>query len=271
MNNTLENIEVPVLKPADFPLSEWLHPAPLIENSKDSSLLVLIPGGTFLAGGGQSEDDDDETFEVELPPYYMGLHAVTNKQYGRFVSETGHRPPDESDENEAIWSGTEFPTDKADHPVVCVNWLDAIAYCQWAGLRLPGELEWEKGARGVDGRNFPWGQKWARTKCRNDENKGQGTTCEVWKYGAAVSPWGLYQMAGNVWEWCADWYAAKAYDRYRRGDLTSPPGGSARVLRGGSWWEDDPDCFRCAFRDKIRPGHRDGNRGFRVARNFVVP
>jgi formylglycine-generating enzyme required for sulfatase activity len=230
-------------------------PEYLIKNAKDGTLLVLVPAGKFLAG--------DPAFEVELPAYYMALHPVTNGQYQRFVKATGHRAPEKADYGEAMWQGGGFPVEKEDHPVVCVSWDDAQAYCRWAGLRLPRELEWEKAARWTDGRKYPWGNEWDESKCRNDKNKGNEKTCGVWGYAPGQSPWGMYQMSGNVWEWCEDWHDEKAYDRYKKGHLTAPKTGTYRVLRGGSWGLDGPDNFRGGFRNRNRPDLRLVNRGFR--------
>ena len=236
----------------------------LIENPKDGTLLALVPAGEFLAGGSWNETKVECHSGVTLQGYYLALHAVTNAQYARFLSAVHPGKADlekwisfDSDCNvHEQGGGYEAYGGKESHPVVQVSWDGAQAYCGWAGLRLPGELEWEKGARGTDGREYPWGTEWEQSKCRNDRNRGGERTSEVWGYGEGVSPWGMYQMAGNVWEWCTDWYESEAYARYKQGELSAPKSGSSRVVRGGSWRRGYADYFRCADRNNFVPGGR---------------
>ncbi len=246
--------------PSHFNIEAYRAEGRLKVNEKDGSLLLLVPAGKFLAGG-YSEVQADSPFEVDLPAFYLAVTPVTNAQYSIFVRETQYGAPDVS-----FWQDA----DKADHPVVGVNWHDAQAYCRWAGLRLPSELEWEKAARGVDGRWYPWGNEWEATarqdKCRFYGKRSDGVTiCSVWEHPKGCSPWGHYQMSGNVYEWCADWYAEKAYARYKRGKLTPPWFGRYRILRGGSWNYSLPELCFCAWRDGSPPDDRTLIYGFRCA------
>ena len=225
-----------------------------ITNPKDGTVLILIPEGEFLAGDPGSGKGGGSPFSVRLPAYFLAETPVTNAQYSRFVRETRR-------------SGWTDPGGKADHPAVNVNWDDASAYCARAGLRLPSELEWEKGVRGLDGRVYPWGDDWEDGKrCRNDKNRGFEQTCSVWSYPDGISPWGLRQMSGNVWEWCADWYEIGAPARWKRGDTAQTSTGTRRVLRGGSWSYFSPGYFRCADRYYALPVNRIVYNGFRGAR-----
>ena len=246
----------------------------MITNKKDGTQLVLIPEGEFLAGGPKY-DEGRGPFSVRLPAYYLAVYTVTNAQYARFLTESN---PEQTDLE--MWvsldrdcfvrktaSHYEAYGGKDDHPVVQVSWYGAKAYCEWAGLRLPTELEWEKGARGTDGREYPWGNQWDETMCRNEKNIGDETTCSVGSYANGRSPWGLYQMAGNVWEWCADEYDGFAYDRYRGGDIsTQHVHLPSHVERGGSWINDASNWFRCADRQACVTSARSRYDGFRCAR-----
>jgi len=239
------------------------------KNPSDGSLLLLVPEGSFLAGA--------DKFRVEMPAFYLAAHAVTNAQFARFLDQC--RPADSELQRWILLDqdcyvrktgcGYEAYGGRDDHPVVQVSWFGAVAFCEWAGVRLPSELEWEKGARGLDGRVYPWGDDWDPDKCRNRTNCGSERTCSVWSYPEGRSCWGHYQMAGNVWEWCADAYEAGAYARYKRGDTSPPAGGpqASRVLRGGPWDLGRPEYFRCAYRYSFdTPGNRLDYHGFRVAK-----
>jgi formylglycine-generating enzyme required for sulfatase activity len=204
---------------------------------------------------------------------------VTNIQYAQFLSQV---QPSERDLEEWIEldskcfvrkarSRYEAYGSKNDHPVVQVSWYGANAYAKWARLRLPSELEWEKGARGLDGREYPWGNTWDESKCRNGMNRLGERTCIVKSYPDGRSPWELCQMSGNVWEWCEDWYDSEAYNLYRQGELSSPlEKDRGRVLRGGSWFNRNPKNFRGAFRFNLEPELRICNCGFRLARTVTL-
>ena len=205
--------------------------------------MVTIPAGEFLYG--------EENERIHRPEYAIAKAPVTNAQYKAFVETTGHEAP-------FHWKKGEIPSGKEDHPVVHVNWHDATAFCQWAGCRLPTEREWEKGARGTDGREYPWGDRWEKDRCNNSSVLG-GDKTPVGRYPSGASPYGLLDMAGNVWEWCADWYGGT------RGVLRGITQGS-KVQRGGSWYSSPPSALRGAYRNGGGPGDTGDSRGFRCAR-----
>jgi formylglycine-generating enzyme required for sulfatase activity len=238
---------------------------PLVVNEKDGSIMVFVPAGEFEMGDG--ENTNCPRHRVYLNAYYIGVYAVTNRQYAEFVKETGHPAPEQSDWGMTpIWENGRCPDDKLDHPVVCVSWHDATAYVKWAGCKLPTEAQWEKAARGPLGFKYPWGNQFDEEKCRNYKNRGSGTTCPVWGCPEETSGYGTCNQSGNVWEWCWDWYDEKYYKKSPLENPKGPHRGSYRVNRGGSWWDHDPTNLRAAYRDRYHQGSRYGNRGFRLMR-----
>ncbi len=225
----------------------------LAVNRKDGSVMVYVPAGDFEMGDGQGTDCPKH--QVFVSAYWIGVYAVTNAQYLRFMQATRHRAPDNQVHGEA---------GNAAHPVTDISWDDATAYARWAGCALPTEAQWEKAARGPKGLIYPWGNEWDASRCRNNTNKGSETTCLVSGYPGGVSGYGTYNQSGNVWEWCADWYGN--YGKSPARDPRGPEGGSYRVYRGGSWGSVGPEYFRGARRLGGGPGRRDGYLGFRLVR-----
>jgi formylglycine-generating enzyme required for sulfatase activity len=190
---------------------------------------------------------------------------VTVKQYLAFCAATGHaRPPVPT--FDLTWG-------QDDHPIVNVSWNDAMAYCAWLSqatgytVSLPTEAQWEKAARGGDGRTYPWGNDWDSSKlqCSKATFGDSGGTASVGSYPSGASPHGVLDMAGNVWQWCSDWYDATYYksspDRNPAGPPSSPDG--VRVLRGGSWYNGGAELFRCVDRSRDTPDDRLITGGFR--------
>lgn len=151
-----------------------------------------------------------------------------------------------------------------DHPVVCVNWDDVLAYCKWAGLSLPTEAQWEKAARGPQEYKYPWGNDWDATKSLNYMNKGAEETCPVYAYPEGISGYGVYNASGNILEWCFDFYNESYYQPSLCKNPTDTHESPYRVVRGGSWGHGMSDC-RCASRVNFNlPSERANYRGFRV-------
>ncbi len=223
-------------------------------DAKAPTNMVLIPKGPFLYGL------ENESLTIDYD-YFMDIYPVTNQHYDPFIRAGGY-------DNEALWSKEGWgwkrkekvsqpehwddpEWNKSDYPVVGVSYLEAEAFAKWAGKRLPTEQEWEKAARGTDGRPYPWGDTlFDKNKCNYDESGIEGTT-PVTRYAKGKSPFGCYDMAGNVWEWCASWY-----DNSK--DL--------RLLRGGSW-SDTAVNLRSAYRHWNGPWDRYNYIGFRCAQD----
>ena len=253
--------------------------------------VVLILAGEFLMGSAD-EDKDTQSREkpqhnVTLDEYLIGKYPVTNAQFAAFVNATGYMTTAEqlgsgyscNGDNWAHMLGADWRhpmgpnsdlNDKKDHPVVLVSWDDAMAFCAWVSqvtgrkVTLPTEAQWEKAARGIDERVYPWGNKAPNAKLANHNNNVNDTTA-VGKYSpAGDSPYGLADMAGNVWEWTADWYDGNYYASSPASNPQGPTTGSGRVVRGGSWY-DDSYLTRGAGRIGGSPSKRSVNLGFRVA------
>jgi formylglycine-generating enzyme required for sulfatase activity len=257
--------------------------------------MVLIPAGEFLMGSdpskyrhakgiekptstdgfrwyydepGDNYPDDEERPQhtLYLPDYYLAKTPLTNAQYAAFVRATGYK-------HSKHWKGGELPSGKEDHPVVHVSWYDAVAYCNWLAevtgrpYRLPSEAEWEKGARGTDGRIYPWGDRWVPRWCK----VGGIKTAPVGAYPQGASPYGLLDMAGNVLEWTISLWG-KDYKKPEFKYPYDPSDGREnleagedvmRVLRGGDFFM--PGWYaRCTHRCSFTPGYRNMLAGFRV-------
>jgi len=242
--------------------------APLLQVRAETAT-VPVPAGPFTMGvdggqlalwaksfGWQSDWFADETpaHSVDLPAFAIDRTEVTNAAYATYVAANGRLAP-------AFWPHGEFPAGQDAFPVVGVSWADADAYCRWAGGRLPTEAEWEKAARGLDGRLWSWGNEWNQYLANTAETarqKGEGAVA-VGSYAAGRSPYGALDMTGNVWEWTSDWYAPYGVADPSRERLF-------KVARGGSW-RYARDLARTTVRLGLAPGDRYEDVGFRCVRS----
>ena len=224
---------------------------------KDGAPTVLIPAGRFIMG----DDENSPRREIFVDSFNMDKYEITVGRYGAFLKANGNVKPPEDWETADLQSGSELP-------VVGVDWYDAEAYCKWAGKRLPTETEWEKAARGKDERNYPWGND---PPLPDHAQFSKPAKNPVYKDGVArigahpkgTSPFGIYDLSGNVWEWVNDWYA----ESFRRDDVRNPKGpenGTHKVMRGGGWY-DPPDRITATKRMYAEPAQRDDEVGFRCA------
>ncbi|RME72056.1 MAG: formylglycine-generating enzyme family protein, partial [Chloroflexi bacterium] len=242
----------PTPRPTPTPQPE----ATAAEAVKPLTEMVEIPAGPFTMGRDDGPADEGPAHEVDLPAYYIEIFEVTNAQFAAFVEDTGY-VTDAEKTGSSGWRA--YTQGKESHPVVKVSWNDAAAYCEWAGRRLPTEAEWEKAARGPEGFLYPWGNEWDPARANVKEAGYRGTT-PVGSFADGASPYGVFDMAGNVWEWTADWY--QPYP----GNTTPDEfyGEKFKVLRGGGWF-DEADQVLATNRSSTSPEAANDDIGFRCA------
>jgi formylglycine-generating enzyme required for sulfatase activity len=244
--------------------------------------MTLVPAGEFIRGSNEMSDGEKPEHRIEVDDFMIGIYPVTNQEFKRFVGDKGyHREESWTPEGwqwrqksnitepgywyDRKWNGSNFP-------VVGVGWYEAAAYASWLSkitgkpYHLPTEAEWEKAARGTDGRSYPWGDKFDKNYCNSRESNLYRTS-PVGIFHNGKSPYGCFDMAGNVWEWCADWFDEKYYHKSPMKNPTGPTSGSLRVCRGGGWIFVAGYCA-CAIRNRLRPDLRVFNLGFRLARSL---
>ena len=221
-----------------------------LEGLEDPKSLVYVPAGLFIMGSYEGNDEQPMR-RMFLPGFYLARYPTTNAQYQKFVDAAGHAAP-------SHWVNGRYPAGEDNCPVVNVSWEDAGAFAKSIGKRLPTEAEWEKAARGTDGRKWPWGNDWEDGEGRMPKARAVA----VGQHPDGKTVFGCFDMAGNVWEWTADWY--KAYPRSTRNDARF--GERYRALRGGPWDQHGYNC-RCANRDFSPPNAARADVGFRIAQD----
>jgi formylglycine-generating enzyme len=239
-------------------------------------------------GASDADEDERPVHRVFVGEFFIGRHQVTNDDYARFVRATGYPPPSvralpliASGDRDSlfrelalpyVWEGSDPPPGRGSHPVVLVRYEDAIAYCGWLSatiertVRLPTEAEWERAARGgIDGQRYPWGNEIGPAHgnfLTDPAAKRQRGTRPTGTY--PPNGYGLYDISGNVWEWVSDWYAEDYYDNSNSHDPGGPKMGTMRIVRGGSWVNDDVSMLRCAYRHKVPSDTYAYSIGFRI-------
>jgi serine/threonine-protein kinase len=274
--------------------------------------MVLVPAGEFIMGSDAGEIDrllrdwpkaEPEFFHREMPrhqvyldAFYIDKYEVTNARFQQFVQATGYRIQDEHEGSGYVNKGEKFElvhganwraprgpgssiAGLEQHPVVQVSQEDGKAYCTWAGKRLPTEAEWEKAARGTDGRSYPWGNQFDGRRANfcdancefhwkdSAANDGYRYTAPVGSYESGKSPYGAYDMAGNVWEWVADWLDVNYYRSSPARNPQGPASGNQAVVRGGGWLGNALHV-RAPERSGLAPSNRNSYVGFRCAKTL---
>ncbi len=263
--------------------------------------MVLVPAGEFMMGASAEKGglpDEQPMRLIYLGAFWIDRYEVTNAAYQEFVQATNYQAPANAAANLTLWEQNRPIPGIEQHPVVNVSWLDAVAFCRWATKRLPTEAEWEKAARGTDGRTYPWGNEWSIDKGNSASYwagktvqfadsaeweafwlkglgaevskarglKGEILTLPVGSFPAGASPYGALDMAGNAAEWVQDWYNP---NHYRSASLTNPQGperGAIKAMRGGSWLK-PAISLRTSDRDWGTMDSRPSGTGFRCAKD----
>jgi formylglycine-generating enzyme required for sulfatase activity len=231
---------------------------------KDGAPMVLVPAGEFTMGSPQGDDDEQPVHRVFLDSFYLDTFEVTNGRFAKFVAAIQSEPP---------WgfADQETPVVHAEQPVRWVNWLEATGYCLWAGKRLPTEAEWEKAARGTDGRPYPWGpEPPTPAHAVFGLKEGTETVSPIGNRDKGRSPYGVHDLAGNLYEWVTDWYDDAFYTLQPTINPRGPGEGTAKVQRGGSYIN-NPYRLRASFRTKGDPTEHDPHVGFRCAQDAPAP
>ena len=226
--------------------------------------MVLVPEGNYMSGNENGDIDEVPVHSIFLDSFYIDKYEVTNALYESCVNASVCRPLRRIDSftRSSYFGNPDFDN----YPVVYVDWNMANAFCEWRGATLPTEAQWEKAARGEDGRTYPWGEE---IDCRRANYQGGSASCPggtsmVGSYETGISPYGAYDMSGNVWEWVADWYSEIYYESIPPSNPLGPETGQSKVLRGGSWADDAPD-LRVSNRLRFAPNYINFNIGFRCA------
>lgn len=237
-----------------IPLNYLLVPNP----SERSPDMIFIPAGYFIMGREGASPEEAPSHKIYLDAYYIDRYEVSNEQYRQFVESTGHKPP-------AFWNNPAYSSPKM--PVVGVTWADADAYCRWNNKRLPTEAEWEKAARGTDGFIYPWGNSINLQNANiSGETDGFAGLAPVDSFENGKSPFGVYNMVGNVAEWIADYYDPAYYRSIPLQNPKGPPTADRKVVRGGSF-RTSPQFATTTYRSAFSPNSSRENIGFRCAKN----
>lgn len=271
------------MRPVTFPMTGLLLAGVLSvgaadsQSGKDGAPMIRIPEGAFVMGSSDGLPNERPEHTVWLDAYSIDQYEVTMALYAQFLKDTQRSPPPLWDEDAVASSGN--------RPAVGVSWEDADAYCRWAGKQLPTEAQWEKAARGTDGRRYPWGQMQPFVDIAN-YNRGQWVSYAITlqpvdtgvegmsvRHGTKTggkSPYGLFHTAGNAAEWVADWYDREYYQKSPERNPKGPEAGEKKLIRGGSW-ADLPAGIRTSIRIAAEPDFRDLTVGFRCSMTAPKP